>query len=172
MTSQKLKRTYKFALKTAFYVTILLTLFVSVFLYFNSSEGSDWIYLLAFALVCFTLSFVITQYRVERFIYKRVKKIYDDLTLLESTSLRNQPITTDMGTLTKEIDIGLTRILFRFYISFQCKQSRITTIGSSLCNLCNQHNLDFCHSIKKYNGIACDVEFNPLKLPFSQNFEL
>jgi two-component system phosphate regulon sensor histidine kinase PhoR len=41
---------------------------------------------------------------VERFIYRRVKKIYDDLTLLESTSLRQQPITTDMGTLTREID--------------------------------------------------------------------
>jgi two-component system phosphate regulon sensor histidine kinase PhoR len=44
------------------------------------------------------------QYRVERFIYRRVKKIYDDLTLLESTNLRQQPITTDMGTLTREID--------------------------------------------------------------------
>ena len=41
---------------------------------------------------------------MERFIYRRVKKIYDDLTLLESTSLRQQPITTDMGTLTREID--------------------------------------------------------------------
>jgi two-component system phosphate regulon sensor histidine kinase PhoR len=41
---------------------------------------------------------------VEKFIYKRVKQIYDDLTLLESTNLRQQPITTDMGTLTREID--------------------------------------------------------------------
>jgi two-component system phosphate regulon sensor histidine kinase PhoR len=41
---------------------------------------------------------------VERFIYRRVKNIYDDLTLLESTSLRKQPITTDMATLTQEID--------------------------------------------------------------------
>lgn len=50
------------------------------------------------------MCFAIVQYRVERFIYRRVKKIYDDLTLLESTSLIQQPITTDMGTLTKEID--------------------------------------------------------------------
>ena len=50
------------------------------------------------------MCFAIVQYRVERFIYRRVKKIYDDLTLLESTSLRQQPITTDMGTLTREID--------------------------------------------------------------------
>jgi two-component system phosphate regulon sensor histidine kinase PhoR len=50
------------------------------------------------------LCFAIVQYRVERFIYRRVKKIYDDLTLLESSTLRQNPITTDMGTLTKEID--------------------------------------------------------------------
>jgi two-component system phosphate regulon sensor histidine kinase PhoR len=47
---------------------------------------------------------VITQYRVQNFIYKRVKKIYDDLTLLESKSFVKQQITTDMATLTEEID--------------------------------------------------------------------
>ena len=104
MTRQKLKRTYKFAFKTAFLITLILTLFTSVFLYFNSSSNLDWWYLLGLALTCYLISFIIIQYRVEKFIYKRVKKIYDDLTLLESTSLRNQPITTDMATLTKEID--------------------------------------------------------------------
>jgi two-component system phosphate regulon sensor histidine kinase PhoR len=43
------------------------------------------------------------QYRVEHFIYRRVKKIYDDVSLLESSTLRNQPITTDMATLTREV---------------------------------------------------------------------
>jgi two-component system phosphate regulon sensor histidine kinase PhoR len=62
------------------------------------------IYLLSFAVFTYLISFVVIQYRVERFIYRRVKKIYDDLTLLESTSLRKQPITTDMATLTQEID--------------------------------------------------------------------
>lgn len=40
---------------------------------------------------------------METFIYKRVKKIYDDVSLLENTSFRNQPITTDMATLTREV---------------------------------------------------------------------
>jgi len=57
-----------------------------------------------FAIGSYVFSFFVIQYRVERFIYRRVKKIYDDLTLLESTSLRKQPITTDMATLTREID--------------------------------------------------------------------
>ena len=40
---------------------------------------------------------------MEHFIYKRVKKIYDDVSLLETTSYVNQPVTTDMATLTKEV---------------------------------------------------------------------
>lgn len=98
---KKLKKTYKFAFKTSLYITLVLTLAVSMFLYFNNIL--NW-FVLAFAGFTYIVSFLITQYRVERFIYRRVKRIYDDLTLLESTSLRNQPITTDMGTLTKEID--------------------------------------------------------------------
>jgi len=48
--------------------------------------------------------FYVVQLRVETFIYKRVKKIYDDLKLLESSSFSKTQITTDMATLTQEID--------------------------------------------------------------------
>lgn len=101
MHKKSLKKTYKFAVRTSLYVTLFTTLLVSVFLYYYHTFNWQVIF---FPLMCFPLCFVIIQYRVERFIYRRVKKIYDDLTLLESTSLRQQPITTDMGTLTKEID--------------------------------------------------------------------
>ncbi len=97
----KLKKTYKFAIKTSLYITLFLTLLVSVFLYYFHTLKWQVIF---FPVICYILCFLIIQFRVERFIYKRVKKIYDDLTLLESTSLRQQPITTDMGTLTREID--------------------------------------------------------------------
>lgn len=98
----KLKKSYKFAFKTSLYITLLLTLLSSVFLYVLQSI--DALYLILFAVFSYVLSFIVIQYRVERFIYRRVKNIYDDLTLLESSSLRKQPITTDMATLTQEID--------------------------------------------------------------------
>ncbi|PWK18979.1 sensor histidine kinase [Xanthomarina spongicola] len=98
---QKIKKTYKFAIKTALYISISLTLLLSVFLYFSASLNA---YVILFGILCYLICFFIIQYRVERFIYRRVKKIYDDLTLLESASLTKQPITTDMATLTKEID--------------------------------------------------------------------
>ena len=101
MQKSNFKKTYKFAFRTSLYVTIFISLLVGVFLYYYHTV--NW-HLVFFPIICFLLCFVIVQYRVERFIYRRVKKIYDDLTLLESTSLRQQPITTDMGTLTREID--------------------------------------------------------------------
>jgi two-component system phosphate regulon sensor histidine kinase PhoR len=100
--STKLKKSYKFAFYTALYITIFLTLILSVFLYFF--HRLDLVLILAFAAVSYFIAFEIIQYRIEHFIYKRVKKIYDELTLLESSSFRNQPITTDMATLTKQID--------------------------------------------------------------------
>jgi two-component system phosphate regulon sensor histidine kinase PhoR len=99
---RQLKKTYKFAFKTALYITLFLTLLMSVFLY--KFYVIDWIQITFIALTCYVSSFIIIQYRVEQFIYKRVKKIYDDLTLLETTSLRKGRITTDMATLTEEID--------------------------------------------------------------------
>lgn len=43
------------------------------------------------------------QYRVERFIYRRVKKIYDEISFLDTVDFKNQAITTDMATLTKQV---------------------------------------------------------------------
>ena len=100
--STKLKKSYKFAFYTSLYITIFLTLILSVFLYFL--HRLDPVLILAFAAGCYLFTFAIIQYRIEHFIYKRVKKIYDDLTLLESSTFRNQSITTDMATLTKQID--------------------------------------------------------------------
>jgi two-component system phosphate regulon sensor histidine kinase PhoR len=54
-------------------------------------------------LLVLLFSFFVLQYRVEKFIYRRVKKIYDDVSLLENTSFKNEPITTDFKTLTEEV---------------------------------------------------------------------
>lgn len=94
-------RSYKFAFKTALYVTQIASILMSVFLYVF--HALDWEFIV-FPFACYAICFMVIQYRVERFIYRRVKNIYDDLTLLESSDLRQEHITTDMGTLTKQID--------------------------------------------------------------------
>ncbi|MCW2119192.1 sensor histidine kinase [Flavobacterium sp. 7A] len=99
------KKTYKFAVKSSFYISLFTTGFVVllVALMFSSSFNQLLWFGLVFSVILFAFSFLVIQYRVERFIYRRVKKIYDDVSLLESSTLINQPITTDMETLTREV---------------------------------------------------------------------
>jgi two-component system phosphate regulon sensor histidine kinase PhoR len=97
----KFKKTYAFAVKSAFYITLFSTGLVGILTYFFLDFSID--LCLYFAINIAAFSFFVLQYRVEHFIYRRVKKIYDDVALLESTSFRSQPITTDMETLTREV---------------------------------------------------------------------
>ena len=102
MKQTKFKKSYRFARVTSFYITLYITLLLSVFLFYFSNIELWEIPVLAISTYVFC--FIVIQYRVERFIYRRVKKIYDDLTLLESAKLTKGAITTDMHTLTQEID--------------------------------------------------------------------
>jgi len=98
----KIKKTYKFALKTALYITIVLALAISIFLF--AFYTINWLHVLLFTIVCYLLAFTVIQYRAQNFIYKRINRIYEDITLLEATTFRKRSITTDMDTLTQEID--------------------------------------------------------------------
>lgn len=97
----KLRKSYRFALRSSSIVSLTLTLVLLAIQYLT--HGLEWVVLLSFLGISFLVSFVIIQLRVEKFIYKRIKKIYDEVSLLESSTLANVPVTTDMKTLTEEI---------------------------------------------------------------------
>jgi two-component system phosphate regulon sensor histidine kinase PhoR len=97
----KFKKSYKFAIKSSFYIALFTFGFLAIANYFLLHL--PFYFLLFFLVALFIFSFFVLQYRVENFIYKRVKKIYDDVSLLENTDFRNSPITTDMETLTSEV---------------------------------------------------------------------
>ncbi len=97
-----LKNSYRFAVRSSLFISLLLTIVLTGLLYL--SEHLVWYIPIVFLALAFLLSFLIIQSRVERFIYRRVKKIYDEVSLLESSSFSSKPITTDMKTLTEEIE--------------------------------------------------------------------
>jgi two-component system phosphate regulon sensor histidine kinase PhoR len=103
--SLSFKRTYKFAIKSALYITLFGVGFLGFLSYFIFHPNQEQLvtFLTVFAFSLYLFSFLVIQYRVEVFIYRRVKKIYDDVSFLESATLINQPITTDMATLTREV---------------------------------------------------------------------
>lgn len=100
--AKRLKKSYKFAFRSSLFIVLTLTLFLGLYMHYAATI--EWLFLVCFAMVSFGVSFLIIQHRVERFIYRRIKKIYDDVSLLESTSFSSAPITTDIKTLTEEIE--------------------------------------------------------------------
>ncbi|MBD0851536.1 sensor histidine kinase [Maribacter arenosus] len=97
-----LRKSYRFALRSALLISFITTLvLLGLSWYF---EYVNIFFLGVFAALSFASSFIILQLRIEKFIYRRIKKIYDDVALLESTNLSSGPITTDMKTLTAEIE--------------------------------------------------------------------
>jgi two-component system phosphate regulon sensor histidine kinase PhoR len=96
----RLTKTYRFAVITALYLSIISTVLGLIcFKLFPFS----WYTFSVFVFLLFSISTFIIQFRVERFIYQRVKKIYDDVSLLDSTSFSKVSVTTDMDTLTREV---------------------------------------------------------------------
>ena len=93
------KKTYKFAFFTSILITIILSLINGIYFLITDS------FYMSEVIIVFLVSFFIIQYRVENFIYKRMEKIYDDVSLLDGSTLGRQKITTNMETLTKEVEL-------------------------------------------------------------------
>ncbi|SDG88967.1 sensor histidine kinase [Psychroflexus sediminis] len=100
--SKKFKRSYKFALNTSSYITLFLTGLIALYEYIQLEVNLASIFI--FAIICFVFSFLIIQLRIEYFIYKRVKSIYDSVSILDKSSLGGQRTTSDMKTLTEEVE--------------------------------------------------------------------
>ncbi|MDM1044084.1 sensor histidine kinase [Myroides sp. 1354] len=100
--SIRFKRSYKFAVKSALLITIC-SLVITLPFVFLVKHG-PWPLLAIHTVLVYFASFFVIQYRVEHFIYRRIKKIYDKVSLLEHTDLRASAVTTDMKTLTEEIE--------------------------------------------------------------------
>ena len=98
----KIKNAHTFTILTALFITFTQTLLLTVFLYnFSRVEAS---FILLWFLCSFMLTYLILHLRLQPYVFKTIKNIYKDLTLLDTASFSNSPITTDMESLSKEID--------------------------------------------------------------------
>ncbi len=98
----KLKKTYSFALWSSIYLT-LSSVSAAAFLYYFFFEGQELIGLIALIVLVFLLSFFIVQYRAERFIYGRIKKIYDEVSFLNMDEFKPSTAATDIESLSKSV---------------------------------------------------------------------
>ena len=98
----RIKKSYRFALRTTILISFLLTTVLGIFLW--NKDSVDWQLLAVILVTSSLISFLVVQLRIEKFIYRNIERIYKDVSLLESTSLAPKTITTDMRSLTDEIE--------------------------------------------------------------------
>ncbi len=99
------KKSYKFAFTSTLIISAFLLFSLLLIQFLLQTLFLEQI-LLTIGFVCiFALfAFLVIQYRVEFFIYKRIHKIYKQVSILDESVLRNQTISTDMKTLMYEVN--------------------------------------------------------------------
>ena len=90
----KQKNPYQFALITAGLIGVTSCL---ILLLFNSNS-------IIVSLSIFIISFLIIQYRIQSFLFKRFKELYQDLEMLDSPKINKSSVSTDMDSLMKKIE--------------------------------------------------------------------
>ena len=98
----KLKKTYSYAFWSAIYLT-LLSVAISVISYFVISKHLGFSTIVISTLILFLISFFIIQYRAEHFIYRRLKKLYQEVSILDVNDLKRESATTDIDKLSKRM---------------------------------------------------------------------
>ena len=98
----KIKKTYSYALWSAIYITLIAGVFAAIWYFFILKKISFSAILISIV-VLFIISFFIIQYRAEHFIYRRLKKIYEDVSILDVNDLKKDSVTTDIEQLSNKM---------------------------------------------------------------------
>jgi two-component system, OmpR family, phosphate regulon sensor histidine kinase PhoR len=99
------KKTYKFAIISAFYIALFSVVFVGLLSYFFMKPETIvliW-FSIVFGISVFIFSLFVMQYRTEKFIYKRVEKLYEEISFLDSSFFESKPMTTDLSEITSQV---------------------------------------------------------------------
>lgn len=98
----KLKRTYAYAFWSAFYLTIF-TIIISLVSYFYLVGYFGNFTIIIAILTLFLISFFLIQYRAVHFIYRRLKKIYNEVSILDIKNLKKDSTITDIENISKSV---------------------------------------------------------------------
>jgi two-component system, OmpR family, phosphate regulon sensor histidine kinase PhoR len=98
-------RTYKFAIISAIYITIFASVFLCLilFLILNLSFIEILKVFLVFLITIYLFTLFVLQYRTEKFIFRRVKKLYDEISFLDSGMLLHHTSNTDLSQITNQV---------------------------------------------------------------------
>lgn len=99
----KIKKTYSFAFWTSLILTFtsFVTFYIGSYIFLNT--WLPFTSTIIFMVAVYTFSFFIIQYRIEKFIYLRIKNIYDNVSLLDASDLNKTAVSADLDKLSLQV---------------------------------------------------------------------
>ena len=97
------RKSYSFSLITSSYIALVFAVLILALEIVRDGEP-EWLFVFLGLILCFIVSFLIIYFRTQFFIFKGVKEIYDNIKLLEDASFTSDHITTDMASLSEEVE--------------------------------------------------------------------
>lgn len=97
----KNKETFRFAFITALQIAFFATVLVGILTYFFHQFSFP--FCLIFSILVALSTFILLTIKVQLFIFRKVKKIYDDFSFLESTTIINKSSANDLNLISREV---------------------------------------------------------------------
>ena len=98
-----IKKSYKFAFNSSTSITLFAV--IALFFLNKYTQANMSLFFCAIFITClYIFTFFLLQYRIEKFIYNRVQKIYKHLILIDPNNAKKLEIKNDMNTLLKEVE--------------------------------------------------------------------
>lgn len=98
------KKSYTFSLSSAFYITLLVAISLIVAQLFFEQEIIPLQKALVFLAVFFIISFLVLQFRIQKYIFKKIRAIYENITEIETPELTEAILNSDINRLSREIE--------------------------------------------------------------------
>ncbi len=95
------KKSYKFAFQVSLIIALFILLIMFVLHFFDNNISYKIVFSVTFFTFVFSLFFI--QNRLEKLVFYRLNKLFEEVKILDKTSLKDQTITTNIAALSKNI---------------------------------------------------------------------
>jgi len=100
----RIRKTFTFSILSAFYISLLAAISISIVQFFFLDEPFEIKKIAVFLIVFFIICYFILQYRIQKYIFKRIKEIYENVTDIETPELTEAILNSDISRLSNEVE--------------------------------------------------------------------
>lgn len=100
----RIKKTYTFSLVSAFYITLIAAAALAIAQLLYLDELFEIKKIVIFLTIFFIICYFVLQYRIQKYVFKRIRKVYENVTDIKTPALTEAILNSDVERLSKEVE--------------------------------------------------------------------